>query len=212
MSQTENKPCMACKKVCFPNSKGQLKSRLYDQGGTVLSTVNPRPNSKFHFNIITKRHTEDLRTLTNQEWEDILPVLKKSIAKVEDRLKWDNKPCPIGYNISIPNGELAAQNMPQHFYMRVVPKYRKNFGLTMFPHTIKYARSQDFVENKGKVWAALQSNQDKIVVENSKFIVKLHEDDGKEMPNVTRESLVGMLAISTKNHLPNDINAIDPET
>jgi len=44
-------------------------------------------------------------------------VLKDSIAKIERVYK------PIGYRLNIPTGELAGQNMPQHFYMRVVPKY-----------------------------------------------------------------------------------------
>jgi len=48
---------------------------------------------------------------------DILPVLKDSIAKIERVYKL------IGYRLNIPTGELAGQNMPQHFYMRVVPKY-----------------------------------------------------------------------------------------
>ena len=43
----EEKKCMACIKQCFPNEKGQLKSLISDHG-TVLDSVNPRPNSKAH--------------------------------------------------------------------------------------------------------------------------------------------------------------------
>ena len=46
-----------------------------------------------------------------------MPVLKESIAKIEKVYK------PIGYQLNIPTGKLAGQNIPQHFYMRVVPKY-----------------------------------------------------------------------------------------
>ena len=110
----QKKKCMSCAKLSVPLEKGQLRSLLTD-GGTVFSSVNPRPNSKYHTVILTKRHTEDLRTLTTQEWADILLVLKDSIAKIEAYLKKANKPTPVGYRISIQNGELAAQNMPQHF-------------------------------------------------------------------------------------------------
>ena len=111
------KKCMTCVKACFSLQKNQLKSWLSDLGGTVFSSVNPRPNSKAHTVIMTKRHVDDLHHLTSQEWADILPVLKDSIAKIEKVYK------PIGYRLNIPTGELAGQNMPQHFYMRVVPKY-----------------------------------------------------------------------------------------
>jgi len=45
-------------------------------------------------------------------------VLKDSIAKI------DKVYHPVGYFLEIPIGELAAQNI-QHFYMRLVPKYKK---------------------------------------------------------------------------------------
>ena len=62
----EEKKCMACIKQCFPNEKGQLKSLISDHG-TVLASVNPRPNSKAHTVIVTKRHVDDLRNFTEQE-------------------------------------------------------------------------------------------------------------------------------------------------
>ncbi|CAG8566730.1 8270_t:CDS:2, partial [Ambispora leptoticha] len=128
------KKCISCAKLSVPLEKGQLRSLLTD-GGTVFSSVNHRPNSKHHTD---------------------------SIAKIEAYLKKANKPIPVGYRISIPNGELAAQNMPPHFYMRVVPKYKKDFGSVM---------------------------QDKVIAENNKLIAKLCDDNGKEMPTFTRESL-----------------------
>jgi diadenosine tetraphosphate (Ap4A) HIT family hydrolase len=211
MNNNNKKPCMTCKKACEPLKKNLLKSLVSDHG-TMFSSLGQRPNSKFHSVVMTKRCTEDLRTLTDQEWADILPVLKESINKVDDYYKRKNKNLPIGYNLSIPIGELASQNMPQHFYVRVVPKYAKDRGLTMFPHTIKYDRSKNFAKNKEKIWSSLQPNQDKVIAERGKFIAKLYEDNGEEMPNVTRESLTGIIAISTKNHLPNDINSLDQET
>ena len=92
------KKCIFCAKLSVPLEKGQLRSLLTD-GGTVFSSVNPRPNSKYHTVILTKRHTEDLCTLTVQEWADILPVLKDSIAKIEAYLKKANKPTPVGIEL-----------------------------------------------------------------------------------------------------------------
>lgn len=154
------KKCMTCSKACSVLEKKLLKSCLSDLGGTVFSSVNPRPNSKYHTVIMTKQHTEDLRTLTDQEWNDILPVLKDSITKIENYYKCVNKSGPLGYRISIPIGELAAQNIPQHFYCHVVPKYKENYGSTMVPYNYKYEAGQNFAENKEKIRASLQPNQD----------------------------------------------------
>ncbi|KAG9293101.1 hypothetical protein G9A89_016463 [Geosiphon pyriformis] len=56
-------------------------------------------------------------------------------------------------------GELAAQNIPQNFYCRVVPKYNENYGSTKVPYKYKYEVGRNFAENKEKI----QSNQDKII-------------------------------------------------
>lgn len=57
------KECLTCEKISLPNKS---KLILID-GGTVFSSLGHRPNSKFHTVIMTKRHTENLRTLTSQE-------------------------------------------------------------------------------------------------------------------------------------------------
>ena len=48
-----------------------------------------------------------------------MPVLKESIAKIEQVYN------PVGYRLNIPVGKLvlADQNMPPHFYLRLVRKY-----------------------------------------------------------------------------------------
>ena len=76
--------------------------------GSIFSSLNFRPDSKAHTVVISKRHFDDLRDMTDQEWADILPVLKykDSIAKI------DKVYHPVGYFLEIPIGELAAQNIP----------------------------------------------------------------------------------------------------
>ena len=75
--------------------------------------------------------------------------------------------------------------------MRVVPKYKKDFGSVMVPYDMKYATGQNFAENKEKIWASLQPNSNKVIAEKSKLIAKLCDNNGKEMPTFTQESLVG---------------------
>ena len=126
-----------------------LKSLISDLKGSVFSLANHRPNSKAHANIITKKHTEDLRVMTPQEWADILPVLKETIKKI------DKVYHPLGYRISIPVGEKAGQNVPYHFYMRIVPKYKKGVVSVMVPISLKYEKGLDFAENKKRKYELL---------------------------------------------------------
>ena len=48
-------------------------------------------------------------------------MLKDTINKFDKVYK------PMGYRFSFGVGKLGGQNSP-HFYMRIVPKYKKNYG------------------------------------------------------------------------------------
>ena len=160
---------------------------------------------------MTKRHADDLRDLTNQEWEDILKVLKSDINKIENYYKFKDKPGPLGYRISIPIGEKGSQNMPQHFYVRVVPKYKEGKGTVSVPTNMKFDPSPDFTEHQKKLQTSFQPDQNGMIAEKSKIIAKFH-DDPNLIPTFTNERLTSVLSIYTKSHLPNDINVIDQET
>ena len=77
--------------------------------------------------------------------------------------------------------------MPQHFYMRVVPKYGViDKGSTRIREHYK---------------AALSPNEDNIIAERSKVFAKLRND-----------KYPGYVTILTKEHLSPDANDIDKET
>jgi len=117
----------------------------------------------------------------------------------------------LGYRISIPTGDKASQNEPFHFYTRIVPKYKKWQGTVMIPDIYKkQPLDSDRNKNNSELGSILQPNSEGIVKEKDKILAKLQ--DGRNFPNFGLESLTRVVAISTKNHLPNDINSIDPET
>ncbi|KAG9297607.1 hypothetical protein G9A89_007682 [Geosiphon pyriformis] len=58
---------------------------------------------------------------------------------------------------------------------------------------------------------AMKPDQNRTIVEKSKTVAKL-QNDLKCIPTVFKEHPVGNIAISTKAHLPNDIQALDQET
>jgi len=81
--------------------------------------------------------------------------------------------------------------------MRIVPKYKEDYGVTGSKGAYKKATPEQIKITKEK----LKPNSDNIIIEKSEVIAKLRN-----------EISFGYTTISTKKHLPNDINAIDQET
>jgi len=144
---------------------------------------------------MSKRHADDFCDLTDKEWEDILPVLKDSIAKIDQAYH------PLGYQISMPTGAKASQNEPPHFYMRVVPKYKKNWGTVSIPLSVKSdMEPAEFATRKKLIQGALQPNQDGVIAEKSKLVAKLLSDDKSILILVSQgENLPGAIIIATAN-------------
>jgi len=179
--------CHMCDKM-VTHKKGMLKTWISDFGGTITSGVVLRQNSKGHAALCTKRHAENFKEIT-KEWADILPVLKDTINKIDKAYN------PIGYKLSVPIVPLASQN-PPHFYMRIVPKYKEAYGSRGIKGVSWKAFSQEGTEQANTIF---QPTEDNIVAEKSKVSARLHNE-------------IGGIVVFTKNHLPNDINAIDQET
>ena len=100
--------CIFCKlkeegKIIYENA---YVYALYDQF----------PVSKGHALIITKRHTENFFTATNEEKkamdQAILSLKKKHDAMYQ----------PDGYNIGINNGKAAGQTI-FHLHVHLIPRY-----------------------------------------------------------------------------------------
>jgi len=75
---------------------------------------------------------------------------------------------------------------------------------------MKYKPLPAFTEAKEKLKQALQPNQERVIAEKSKVVAKLVDEE--EVVTFTREKLTGAIAIFTKSHSPNDIQAMDEET
>jgi len=139
-----------------------------------------------------------------------LPVFKDSAAKIENRFKRDNKPGPLGYRITIPTGKKANQNQPSHFFARLVPKYRKNWGNVSVP--LKRVKVREDHDEKKKLFKELfQPNSEGIIEEKNRIVIKFNNKLEHMVKTITASPPVQII-ISTKKHLPNDINAIDAET
>ena len=90
----------------------------------------------------------------------------------------------------------AVQIHEEAFIFNVIIK-RHNYGVTGSEGAYEQATPEQIKITKEK----LKPNSDNIIIEKSKVVAKLRN-----------EVSFGYTTISTKEHLPNDINAIDQET
>jgi len=195
--------CVICQSGIKTYLQGISKSWVSDLGGKVYSYSEIRPNSQGHCCITTKRHITDVREISPEEWNDILPILKDVVRKI------DKVYSPVGFYIAMPIGKLASQNLP-HFYTRIVPKYKKGYGQMRIKEQIKEMSPQEYQETT----QLLQAKND-IVGEKGKCIAKLdkHGDHGWESNPVKNR---GRIEISPKPTIPNDsiyvIRKLDQQT
>ena len=120
----------------------------------------------------------------------MLPVFKDTIAKIERVYK------PVGYRIGIPVGKKGKQ-LQDHFYMRIVPKYKLRHGSAEFSGNFTPAKPWEAKEAE----RVFQPKLGNIVAEKGEIVVKLHNEFHR-----------AALVISTKDHLANDISAMDDKT
>ena len=95
----------------------------------------------------------------------MLPVLKDNIRKIQRVYS------PVGYIIAISTGKLANQNI-EHFYTRLVPKYKINYGSQAMSEHYNPATPQQ-VE---KIKKALQPNSEGEIDEKDNLVAKLHNE------------------------------------
>ena len=81
--------------------------------------------------------------------------------------------------------------------MRIVPKYKEGYGSLGIKNVLGKSFAPEVAEDAKKLFQLTNNNT--IIAEKSKIVAKLHIE-------------IGNITISTKNHLPNDINAVDQET
>ncbi len=75
------------------------------------------PATKGHCLIVPKEHFDDLAGLDDKVAAKVLPLAKKMMKLLSDKLNWD------GFNVVQNNGECAGQTV-FHFHMHLIPRYK----------------------------------------------------------------------------------------
>ncbi len=74
------------------------------------------PVSPGHLLVITKRHTNDWFSLTEQEQAAVMHLINQAKTWLDERY------APAGYNIGMNCGEASGQTVP-HMHCHLIPRY-----------------------------------------------------------------------------------------
>ena len=105
---SNEKPCPFC---TLP------RARIIDSSPYGLVIRDGYPISPGHTLIIPKRHIGSFFELEPDEQTDLLRLLRRAKAAVENEFK------PQGYNIGINDGPTAGQTIP-HLHIHLIPRYQ----------------------------------------------------------------------------------------
>jgi diadenosine tetraphosphate (Ap4A) HIT family hydrolase len=90
--------------------------RVIDSNDLALVIRDGYPVSHGHTLVIPKRHIGSWFEITPEEQSDMLDLLGRAKAVLEEEFK------PDGYNIGINDGATAGQTVP-HLHMHLIPRY-----------------------------------------------------------------------------------------
>jgi diadenosine tetraphosphate (Ap4A) HIT family hydrolase len=93
-----------------------IDERMITAAGSAVALLDGFPVTEGHTLIVPRRHVADAFELTDQEWQDILQLLKRT---QEDLRRGD--PRIDGFNVGINCGSSAGQTVP-HVHVHLIPR------------------------------------------------------------------------------------------
>ena len=106
--------CIFCK---LANGDIPTNTIYEDDGFRVF--LDASPATKGHCLIVPKEHFDNLADLDDTVAAKVLPLAKKIMKLLSDKLGWD------GFNLVQNNGEVAGQTV-FHFHMHLIPRYKND--------------------------------------------------------------------------------------
>ena len=104
--------CIFCKLA-----NGDIPTNTIYEDDDFRVFLDASPATKGHCLIVPKEHFDNLADLDDAVAAKVLPLAKKIMKLLSDKLGWD------GFNIVQNNGEVAGQTV-FHFHMHLIPRYR----------------------------------------------------------------------------------------
>ena len=104
--------CIFCKLA-----NGDIPTNTIYEDNDFRVFLDASPATKGHCLIVPKEHFDNLADLDEGIAEKVLPLAKKIMKLLSDKLRWD------GFNLVQNNGEVAGQTV-FHFHMHLIPRYK----------------------------------------------------------------------------------------
>ena len=106
--------CIFCKLA-----NGDIPTNTIYEDDTFRVFLDASPATKGHCLIVPKEHFDNLADLDDTVAAKVLPLAKKIMKLLSDKLGWD------GFNLVQNNGEVAGQTV-FHFHMHLIPRYKND--------------------------------------------------------------------------------------
>ncbi len=103
------------------NKPGVIKKVLY-RDNLMMVIMNVFPYNVGHLQVVPVRHVEELEDLTQEEYERLWNLVRKSVLLLKKSLH--PKGFNIGFNIG---GDIAGGSIP-HIHCQIVPRYARDLG------------------------------------------------------------------------------------
>lgn len=106
--------CIFCKLA-----NGDIPTNTIYEDDDFRVFLDASPATKGHCLIVPKEHFDNLADLDDTVAAKVLPLAKKIMKLLLDKLGWD------GFNLVQNNGEVAGQTV-FHFHMHLIPRYKND--------------------------------------------------------------------------------------
>ena len=104
--------CIFCKLA-----NGDIPTNTIYEDSDFRVFLDAAPATRGHCLIVPKEHYNDLYELDDTIASKVLPLAKKMMKLLKEKLNWD------GFNIMQNNGEIAGQSV-FHYHMHLIPRYK----------------------------------------------------------------------------------------
>lgn len=138
--------CIFCEKPATDDDAGNL---IVWRGAQCYVILNLYPYSSGHLMIVPYRHTPDLTSLTDAEWQEMGALMRLCVRALEREYH------PDGFNIGFNLGRAAGAGIEAHLHLHIVPRWH---GDTNFMATIGETRvlPESLEQTRARLANALQ--------------------------------------------------------
>lgn len=141
-SDEDPSKCVFCQMK--DQNQSDLDNLLVDKGLYTFTVMNLYPYNNGHLMVIPFRHTNDFKSLDNNELIEIMEKLQLAQKALSNAIN------PHGFNIGANIGRVAGAGVEDHIHFHIVPRWNGDSNFMPVIGDVKVI-SQDLKETKIKL-------------------------------------------------------------